>query len=110
VNERVEYPGLIWVKDPINLDGQPTGAAPRRRHHEDCSHFYRASDGSMLGPPPYIASAEQMRILPPCQTCAEMSPGSGAAARDVAGRRGDVCESCFMERPLIGTCPNCGDE
>ena len=64
----------------------------------------------MLGPPPYIASAEQMRILPPCQTCAEMSPGSGAAARDVAGRRGDVCESCFMERPLIGTCPNCGDE
>lgn len=65
MNESVEYPGLVWVKDPINLDGQPTGAAPRRRHHEDCSHFYRASDGSMIGPAPYRASEEQMRTLPP---------------------------------------------
>lgn len=110
VNDRVEYPGLIWLKDPIHLDGQPTGAAPRRRHHEDCPHFERSTDGSILGPAPYRASEEQMHTIDFCRTCAEMSGESGSRSRDAAGRRGAVCRSCFMERPLTGACPNCGDE
>lgn len=107
----VDYPGLIWVKDPINLDGNLTGGPPRRRHHQECMHFYRAADGSLLGPPPYEATEEQMRTLPPCLTCAETN---SAGAYDVTGTkahlRGEVCQTCFIEQPLVGPCPNCGDE
>lgn len=111
MEQSIEYPGLIWVKDPIDLDGNPTGGPPRRRHHEECWHFYRAADGTLLGPAPYRASDEQMQTLSACQTCAESMPGSGGSrAPSKDGRRGDICETCFMERPLIGPCPNCGDE
>lgn len=111
VAQDIEYPGLVWVKDPVDLDGQLTGGPPRRRHHEECWHFYRANDGTLVGPPPYLASEEQMRTLPPCLTCAETGPGGGGSRPpSVEGRRGEVCPTCFMERPLVGPCPNCGDE
>lgn len=111
VDAKVEYPGLVWVKDPVDASGAPTGQPPRRRHHEACWHFYRAEDGSQLGPAPYRATEEQMRTLPACQTCAETMPGN-AGARQVAagGRRGELCPSCFIERPLVGPCPSCGEE
>lgn len=110
MDEAVGYPGLVWVKDPISLDGKLTGGMPRRRHHEDCSHFYRANDGSLLGPAPYRASEDQMRLLPPCWTCAETRPGSVGEQLIGAQRRGEICLTCYMERPLIGACPNCGEE
>jgi hypothetical protein len=111
VDKQVEFPGLIWVKDPIGADGVTTGGPPRRRHHEECWHFYRADDGSLLGPPPYRASDEQMRTLPACQTCAETMPGSGGSGISTdKARRGEVCPSCFIERPLVGPCPSCGEE
>lgn len=111
VEEVIEYPGLVWVKDPVDLDGNPIGGPPRRRHHEECSHFYRADDGTLLGPAPYRASEDQMRSLPPCLTCAETQPGNASAGKAVGSqRRGEVCPTCFMERPLVGACPNCGDQ
>ena len=112
VDEAIEYPGLVWVKDPVDLDGNKlAGGVPRRRHHEDCWHFSRADDGSLLGPAPYRASGDQMRSLPPCQSCVETQSGQGAAGSLVGSqRRGEVCQTCFMERPLTGVCPNCGEE
>lgn len=109
VEGAIEHPGLVWVKDPVNLDGTLSGGTPRRRHHDDCMHFYRNPDGSMVGPPPYRASEEQMRTLPPCQTCAETIDGGEASPSKSGGRRGEICPTCHMERPVAGSCPNCGE-
>lgn len=108
----VEFPGLIWVKDPVDLQGNVTGFPPRRRHHEICWHFCVNAAGTMVGPPPYRATDEQMRTLPACKTCAETESGASSAAGSPAGqaRRGEICAACFIERPLFGACPNCGDE
>jgi hypothetical protein len=103
----IEFPGLVWVKDPVNsTDGVPTGERPRRRHHEDCGHWNRDEQGGLLGPPPYLASDEQMRELPHCKTCAadftERATSSGARAA-ASGRTGS-CERCGMTRSSSGSC------
>lgn len=104
----IELPGLVWVKDPIDLRTRaPNGAPPRHRHHEDCPHFERDVDGSMIGPPPYRASEQQMHTLPPCQTCASSTTGSGGSHHAIGTVHGEICPTCCMEMPLVGGCPNC---
>jgi len=108
VEKTVEFPGLVWVKDPVDsVTGELTGDLPRRRHHDECMHFYRDAHGNMLGPPPYRASDEQMHSLPACLTCAETLPGAGGSASSMQNRRGEVCPTCYMEMPVTGDCPNC---
>ncbi len=104
----IEYPGLIWVKDPVNFEtGKRTGARPRMRHHEDCWHL-KDDDGRPIGPPPYRASEEQMRTLPACKTCAGETGGGSARPRSAADRRvGEICPTCFQELPVKGQCQNC---
>ncbi|MFD2025047.1 hypothetical protein [Promicromonospora aerolata] len=104
----IQFPGLVWVKDPVNATtGDLTGERPRRRHHEDCWHWYRDEQGGLLGPPPYPASDEQMRELPHCKTCAAdftertASTSVGAA---VASSRTGTCETCGMTRSASGSC------
>jgi hypothetical protein len=110
VEETVEFPGLVWVKDPVDrVTGELTGGPPRRRHHDECWHFERDTSGNMLGPPPYRASDELMHTLPACQDCAETQPGGGRKTISRQGKRGDVCPNCFMEMPVTGGCPNCGE-
>lgn len=105
--DNISYPGLIWIKDPVDrFTGQLTGARPAMRHHEDCSHWWRAPDGSLLGPPPYRASEEQMRTLPPCSTCAQTGPNAARTHRS-PGLVGRPCPNCGMTLPLTGRCDTC---
>jgi hypothetical protein len=108
VSDEVVFPGLVWVKDPVNpKTGEPTGAAPRRRHHDDRGHWHRQEDNTLLGPPPYLASAAQMKTLPPCQTCAESLTGRGARSASRVGMHGSPCPSCGLALPLTGICDDC---
>jgi hypothetical protein len=108
VTDDIEAPGLVWVKDPINPDtGVPTGAPPNRRHHDDCTHWHRTSDGTaLLGPPPYLATEEQMRSLSPCQTCLG-AVGGRNTSKAGERRHGDPCPTCGMALPLTGVCDGC---
>lgn len=108
VVEDVEYPGLVWVKDPVDLKtGQPNGDPPRKRHQEDCTHWYRDAADELLGPPAYRATYEQMRTLPPCSTCAKTNPGGSTDPGAQGTRRGRVCPTCFVEMPVSGQCATC---
>lgn len=103
----IEFPGLVWVKEPVHVTtGDPTGEHPRRRHHEDCWHWYRDEQGGLLGRPPYRASDEQMRKLPPCKTCAgdftERTTSTSVTA--AADNRTSHCETCGMTRSSSGSC------
>lgn len=103
----IEFPGLVWVKDPVNPDsGEPTGQPPTMRHHEDCSHWHRDGDHNLIGPAPYRASGEQMRMLRACKTCAT---ATGSATPRLGGkpRHGEPCPACGQEMPLTGVCDNC---
>lgn len=65
-----DWPTVEWVKMPIDLETrQPNGSPIRMRHFLDCPHWYRDDHGELLGPPPGVATNEQMRDLPPCQDC-----------------------------------------
>src|SRR3954464_878237 len=56
---------LVWVGD-YEAVGRP-GTKPRRRHLEDCSHFYEP--GTPQHTPKRMATAEEMETVPPCRTC-----------------------------------------
>jgi len=108
MTEGVEYPGLVWVKDPVDLrTGEPNGDPPQRRHHEDCTHWYRDAAGDLVGAPAYRATDEQMRTLPACNSCATTNPGELAEVGAQRARRGAVCPTCFVEMPVSGQCLNC---
>lgn len=104
----IAQPGLVWLKDPVNRKtGKPTGMAPVMRHHEDCMHFERAKDGSLLGPAPYKATDEQMATIPPCRTCSDTSGSGAPRPRVAADRIGAPCSRCGMTLPLSRVCDNC---
>jgi hypothetical protein len=87
----VEHPDIRYVVYPVHLDGTPTGADPRLRHHPDCSHF-EWRDGTVLGSPQQ-ATDEQMQTLRACKTCIETrrGPGGGDTHRaDGDGRTGGM--------------------
>lgn len=101
----IRYPGLVWVKDPVNpTTGELTGAPPPARHHDDCSHWYRDDRGRLIGEPPYRASDEQMRTLPHCATCAEASTGSRRSRDDAVHEATAKCPVCHQVRSLSGAC------
>ena len=105
---KVEHPDIRFVVYPVHLEGTPTGAKPRLRHHPDCSHF-EWGDGTVLGTP-QLATDEQMQTLRACKTCIETSrgPGGGSSRRDGQdGRTGGTCPTCYQTMPLTGICDNC---
>ena len=61
---------------------------PRRRHLEDCSHFYEP--GSPRHTPKRLATDEEMETVPPCGTCRDRE---AEAADATTTRRGGSRES-----------------
>ena len=100
---------LVWVGD-YEAAGSP-GTKPRRRHLEDCSHFYEPS--SPRHTPKRLATDEEMETVPPCRTCRDREaeatdaatsgprrkPGK-PAARKIALREPDASRA--TKRPTLG--------
>ena len=99
---------LMWVGD-YEAVGSP-GTKPRRRHLEDCPHFYEP--GTPRHTPKRRATADEMAAVPPCGTCLDKEAGktdvttsgprrqSGQpAARKIALREPDASRA--TKRPTL---------
>lgn len=103
----IAYPEIDHVLPPVGMDGTPTGAKPRKRHHPDCGHF-TFPDGSTLGTP-RVATAQELRALPPCKDCIDRTQEAAPAPKPVSWDTpaGRLCPNCFVEMPVIGQCYTC---
>lgn len=65
-----DWPTVEWVKAPVVVEtGLPNGQPISMRHFTDCTHWFRAPDGSWIGDPPRLATNDQMENLPACKDC-----------------------------------------
>jgi alkylated DNA nucleotide flippase Atl1 len=77
-----DWPTIEWAKVPIDRESEePNGSPIRMRHFLDCPHWYRDADGRLLGEPPLLATDDQMRSLPACQTCVVKAESANNPAR-----------------------------
>lgn len=103
----IEYPDIKYVVYPVHLDGRPTGANPRMRHHSDCGHF-EWGDGTILGTPK-LATQEQLQTLRACKHCVGANGRSSISGQHSGrdGKLGEICPGCSQAMPLTGICDNC---
>ncbi len=104
----IEYPDIDHVLPPVDAQGKPTGAKPRRRHYPDCRHF-TYSDGTTLGTP-RPATETEMRTLAACENCISRTDSQRETPHPRADDHrplGTVCPHCFIELPSTGECTNC---